>query len=187
MKWAFRARLRLSSDSARCREQVQWVPIERTPTQAHGIFLRLVLDNIGPHTAHESLVYVTRIERNALVIEKDPSPLAWTDEPKDRWFTPRQIARHQTHRYYIDVCASHAYDGSLNVLSQKWTKGYHRFSESGTYTIDVVAKSLGVSSEGRAQMTIQYDNSRWDSLWCSSISIVSKDWLGLRQSMVVTP
>jgi hypothetical protein len=153
--WLFtRPRLRFRLDGERTWETVAWLsPAGQTTAD----FIRVRIWNRGISTAEDAQVLLVSISRNGTVLERDASPLAWTDEPnRDNRYSSMQLPRGSELAPYVDVCGVDHGSGKFHVSSKKHTFGYHTFEIDGDYKIDLIARASGMTSKDRLSLTVRY-------------------------------
>ena len=124
-----------------------------------GTWLRLQLINSGRMKATGCLVYVTKIERNGIQLDKESSPLEWTDQDRD--FSPKVLLPGEISRRHVNLCGCDELNRALHVASQKALKGYHSFDESGLYTFHITVSVDQMMCSRKLRLNVLYDNNRW--------------------------
>jgi hypothetical protein len=134
------------------------------PVKRHGRakYIRAWVHNLFGFPARHCRVYVERIWHDERVIESERSPLHWTDI--DGAYEFPIIRMGYRNGSYIDICSTDSVDKRLQVISQKWTKGYHRFEKTGIYRIEMTAEGLKPCSFGRFILTVKFDANNWKDL-----------------------
>jgi hypothetical protein len=160
--WVLRPRLHPSIDAPRCREQVSWVDDQGNPLRP-SIFLRLNIENKGATVARDRSVLVTGISRDGVLLESEPSKLAWTDRPRDGMYEPAVLRHGPSGRKYVDVCGNDPARRQLLVIGEKREKGYHRFDAPGIYTIDFEIEAAFPSIVHRGRVKVLFEHEPWDS------------------------
>lgn len=124
-------------------------------------YIRAWVYNTFGFVARRCQVFVENIWLESRLIESERSPLHWTDLD-DVYVFP---AMHHGHKYghYIDICSSDSIEPTLQIISQKAKKGYHRFRESGIYRIELSAEADRPCRAGHLMLTVSHDGN-WDNL-----------------------
>ncbi len=134
-------------------------PVKR---QGRAKYIRAWVHNLIGFPARHCRVFVDRILFEGKVIESERSPLHWTDI--DGAYELPIIRTGYRNGCYIDICATDSVDERFQVISQKWTKGYHRFEKSGLYRMELTAESAKPCSFGRFNLTAKFDAANWKNL-----------------------
>jgi hypothetical protein len=144
-------------------------------TSGEALYIRARVFNDWGFPARNCEVYVERIWLNERLIDDERSPLHWTDFSADAYTVPMM---RQGHRYgrYIDICASDSIDKRFQVISQKWTKGYHRFRQSGTYKLELSAEGATPCSYSHFMLIVGYHAEQWKELTVISANEARKWW-----------
>ena len=103
-----------------------------------------------------------RILHNGRVIEDERSPLHWADQ--DSGVYELALRRGDRNGKFVDVCASDEIDPRLQIISQKATKGYNRYSDPGSYEFEISAEAHAPCSNGKLLLHVCFDGKRSDSL-----------------------
>jgi hypothetical protein len=124
-------------------------------------YIRAWVYNTFGFVARRCQVFVENIWLDHRLIEAERTPLHWADLD-DVYVFP---AMHQGHKYghYIDICASDSIEPTLQIISQKAKKGYHRFKESGIYRIELSAEADRPCRAGHLMLTVRHDGN-WNNL-----------------------
>lgn len=125
-------------------------------------YIRAWVYNRFGFPARDCQVFVERILWNGRVVESERSPLHWTDE--DVEFDRPTINWRSERGRYVDICATDSVDGKFQVISKMWTKGYHRYEKTGTYTLKLRADAMQPCLEGLLTITLDYDAENWRNL-----------------------
>jgi len=125
-------------------------------------YVRAWVHNVFGFPAHSCQVFVERILHDETVVESERSPLHWTDI--DGAFEFPVIPRGYRSGHYVDICATDSVDKSFQVISQKWTKGYHRFRKSGKYRLEIKSEAMKPCFFGSLTITLDYDATDWKNL-----------------------
>lgn len=125
-------------------------------------YVRAWVHNLFGFPARNCQVFVERISFNGNIVESERSPLHWTD--LDETFELPLIRHGYRNGHYIDICATDSVDPRFQVISQKWFKGYHRYSQSGVYEIEMTAEASTPCSFGHLLMTVRHDAEDWKNL-----------------------
>jgi hypothetical protein len=133
-----------------------------SPNHARYIRAWVFNDWLWCPAARNCQVFVEAIWLNNRLVDDERSPLHWTDLNSAYSFP--SMRRGYKNGHYIDVCAADSVDNRFQVISQKWTKGYHRFHQSGVYRLQLCAEALWPSSFSHFALTVGYDNRRWNDL-----------------------
>ncbi len=138
----------------------------RDGTSGPGIKLRLLIRNESRFSdIADCQVLVTRIESpSGVLLEGESSRLIWSLEyTRSEWLTPKLILRGDVGARYVDLCSAEERDQCLQIMSERYEGGDHRFTESGIYAIRV---QLIVPSRRRCKeirVRVSYDQSNWAS------------------------
>ncbi len=125
-------------------------------------YVRAWVHNLFGFPARACQVFVDRIALDGRAIETERSPLHWAD--LDKTFELPAIRYGYKNGHYIDICATDSIDPRFQIISQKWMKGYHRFSQTGTYEIEMTAEAAKPCSFGHFVIKLGYETGSWKSL-----------------------
>ena len=125
-------------------------------------YIRAWVYNLLGFPARRCQVFVERIWHEGKSIEAERSPLHWADI--DGAYELPTIRHGKRNGHYIDICSTDSVDKTFQIISQKWTKGYHRFAKSGTYKIEMTAEAAKPCSFGHFNLVLNFDQNNWKSL-----------------------
>ena len=162
-----RPRLVLTSGKPRCREAV--AALYDPPCPA--LYLRVWVYNFGLSPALNCSVFVNRVLRDGQILDDERSPLNWTDIDT---FQPQILPTREHRGRYADVCAASERMPSLQIKSQKGTRGYGIYTEAGVYSLEISAETPNrLTSIGRIRMDVNYEG-RWNGLSLIAVTALGK-------------
>jgi hypothetical protein len=124
-------------------------------------YIRAWVHNLFGFPAGNCHVMVNRILLNGRVIDAERSELQWKDY--DIFEVPA-IRRGYKNGYYVNICAAYSTDSLFQVISHKWTKGYHRYDKTGVYRLELTAEAEKPCSFGHFVIDVGYDSADWRAL-----------------------
>ncbi len=125
-------------------------------------YVRAWVSNQFGFPAHRCQVMVDGIFFEGNPLETEGSPHHWTDF-KDAFEYP-MLRYGYRNGWYVNICAADSIDPRLQILSLKWTKGYHRFGKTGIYRIELTAEAMKPCSFGHLILEIFHDKNDWKKL-----------------------
>jgi hypothetical protein len=138
-------------------------PRMATRKYGHARYVRVWVYNAQGFPAHRCRVFVERIWLNGRLVESERFPLHWSDRD-GVYELPGEMPWLYRNGAYVDVCSSDSIHPIFQVISRKWTKGYHRFTDSGVYKLELTAESDRPCWRGHFALTVSCDPQKWDSL-----------------------
>ena len=124
-------------------------------------YIRALVYNTSGFAARRCQVFVENIWLENRLIESERSPLHWTDI--DAVYQFPAMYHGQKYGRYIDICASDSIEPTLQIISQKAIKGYHRFKEAGIYRIELTAEAERPCRIGHLMLTVNHSGN-WKDL-----------------------
>jgi hypothetical protein len=119
-------------------------------------YIRAWVHNLVGFPARRCQVFVDEISLDGETIDDERSPLHWADI--DGAYELPQIRRGRRNGAYIDICSvDSVHPETLQVISLKWTKGYHRFNRRGDYMLRLSAEANKPCSFGKMNIVIRHD------------------------------
>ena len=139
-------------------------------------YIRAWVINDWGFPAHHCQVFVERIWLGDRLIDDERSPLHWTDL-SDHAFSFPYMRHGDRNGRYVDICSADSVDSRFQVISQKWTKGYHRFAESGVYKLELCAEAMRPCSFSGLTLLVRHDQGCWKNLHVVSADEARGWWL----------
>lgn len=124
-------------------------------------YIRAWIYNIVGFPARNCRVILNRIFLDGRLIESERSELQWKDYDV---FELPYIPQGYKKGYYVNICAAYSTDSLFQIISHKWTKGYHRYGQTGVYRLELTAEAAKPCSFGHFMIDVGYDSSDWRAL-----------------------
>jgi hypothetical protein len=124
-------------------------------------YVRAWVCNTGLSAAHGCRVYLEHLWINDRLVESERSPLQWADLGV---FELPRMERGDRRGHYIDICAADSVNGRFQMISQKAQKGYHSYSEAGTYKLELSVEASSFHIKGRMLLILRYEPDDWREL-----------------------
>jgi len=88
--------------------------------------------------------------------------MIWSQEYQmSEWLTPKMILHGQVGEKYVDLCQVAQRHNYLQIMSEKYEGGWHRFTESGIYAIYVKPIVAGRRHGREMRIRVSYQQSDW--------------------------
>ena len=155
----FRPNLKIAHEGARMTEEVT---IAYPTTIGKSRYIRAWVYNSFGFPAHSCQVFVDRVSHYSNLVERERSPLHWTDVD-DCYLWP-EMRKGYENGHYIDICQADSVLGRLQIISQKAKKGYHLFSDAGLYKIELTAEATKPCRFGSCTLMVDFDPAHWENL-----------------------
>jgi hypothetical protein len=143
------------------------VAIGSRSTRGRSRYVRAWVYNWSGMTARNVRVFIDKISVGDRILDAERSPLHWTDLVDI--YALSDLDKGYERGAYIDICASDSIDQRFQIISQKSTRGYHRFNESGVYRLELSAEAAKPCKAARMILQIHYESMKWQSLRVISV------------------
>ena len=107
-------------------------------------------------------VFLRRIEGPSGLLETESTRLVWSLEPdREQWFAPKLMLRGSVGERYVDLCSVDERNLYLQVMSERFLRGDHRFTRRGTYVLHVQPIAPGRRHGPETPIRVSYNPSDW--------------------------
>jgi hypothetical protein len=128
-----------------------------------GIKLRLRVRNTSSLVdIPDCQIYLRRIEGPRGLLERESTRLIWSIQANQQeWLTPKLMLRGTVGERYVDLCSVDDQNRYLQVMSERYLHGGHRFVDTGEYVLHVQPIAPGRRHGNETRIRVSYDASNW--------------------------
>jgi len=128
-----------------------------------GIKLRLRVRNTSRLVdIPDCQIYLRRIEGPGGLLEWESTRLIWSIQAnQEEWLTPKLMLRGTVGERYVDLCSVDEQRRYLQIMSERYLHGGHRFVDTGEYILHVQPIAPGRRHGREIRIRVAYDASAW--------------------------
>ena len=162
LKRMTRPALRLYTRGGKCLDRIT---LQAGGASWPGLKLRLRIRNTSQFADIPGCqIYLRRIEGPRGLLDMESSRLIWSIEPnRDEWLTPKLILRGTVGEKYVDLCSVDQRTPYLQIMSERYLHGGHRFTDGGIYVLHVQPIVPGRRHSLETRIRVSYDPSNWQA------------------------
>lgn len=127
------------------------------------IKLRLLVRNAGWFDIPNVQIYLKRVEGPGGLLVRESFRLIWSIEENDQWLTPKTLFHGTVGDRYVDLCSVDERSNHLQIMSESYLHGGHRFTKAGIYTLHVQAVVPRRAHGKETRIRVAYDPANWMS------------------------